>query len=1457
LLLLPVHVQTRFVDGGDGSSELWVRIFPDQIAVDAHEPELTAQEIADGEAYWTAVWQAGNPPLTLDVAQAPWRALASRYTPQRAAWIALQLTPTNQGQQPAAPSTSAPVPAPVFPTVPTRATSWEKPAVADALPDAWTVVLVSGGQTTVHRSSPIITPLPVSLTPNGAGFPAGSAVDAGLQWMVEFPTAVAAGMGLTIPLTKAQRAAGFDQIFVYGLRASDASPEQTWTNLLVAHHYTDGLAFLPQGAPTNNTTDAPSAYSRKDPNYAVSFATERQAPLTANLASDAQVFAALTGTPLGTFDHIQYADGTGAQNATDMLRVLWPATMGYFLQQMLADVFTLDQIDAGRQYALASVFPRGPLPALRTGTVPYGVLPVTTLAGYRQNQDAAGVVEPHLATLLDKLRPIWLASSIAAPHMQRGGDPDHNLLSVLGMDASSMSFQGRAVLGNTFLWNYLNFLGVPAQFHGQWWQDLALPVRTLLSALGYPSWNPRLLEFGFAETSSPVNFSTVQDAPLSETTPLAADASVGEGKTANYISWLQTAAIADIQSENYPGLKPTSLLYKILRQSALLEYAVLAGGSEVQAGRLSSAQLHEGELIAMQAAPTTLTPWQVLARPAVPNPQLTWAEYLVAPSFAPGSPYAELNDFRASLARLAELPTAELDRLLTETLDACSHRLDAWVTGVATALLQRTRNRNNTAIGLGCYGWVEDVRPETGRVPVVGDELAAVGTLDAHRAKMTNGAATRPLPVPLQPLSDNGGYIYAPSQTQAAVGAVLRSGYLTHQETAEGELLAIDLSSERVNRALGLIRGVQQGQSLNALLGYLFEDALSAQGLQQYIQPFRNAYPVVGSKLTPSSAPSESVAASNVIDGLALRTAWDGGQLSAGGIWGAGLPGPGADQNAVLAILQTLDDDADALGDLSMAEAVFQVVRGNFGRGGGLMDAISRGERPPDPDVVATPSGGIDLTHRVALLFAGAPAKSAAWSSVPTHARASAEPWLDAWIGHLLPDPATVRCQVRYRDTGGSPHTTMVSLADLQIGPLDLLAMSDAAQTPQRSEIDRRILYAAALPAGAEQVQIVFDTSGLPAGSIAFPDALYLAQTLRTLVGAARPLTPQDFTTPETDAASAGGAVQLAELRTRVQGAVTSLTSDLATLQAASTPDAVRAALLACSYYGVAGSIPLSATGSDPLLSQQQISVAAALTTRLQTATKVSITTAAVGELVGALQTIFGSDFVALPQCTPPSLSALHTAFSKSSSLIATDPQAPARWLRQVTYTHAGVSRLDLALSAAQALGGSAGESIYPPALTLAQMPSPDPTAPPDRWLALPLDPAHPSLKGRIALDCVATGDPTTTTTYAGLLVEEWLERIPGTQASTAVAFHFEEPSARAPNVILLAVCPREQGRWDDATLQAILAETLELAKIRTVDLASVGTVGQILPALYFALNLQGATISTQFAEVKEVPIEP
>jgi hypothetical protein len=571
--------------------------------------------------------------------------------------------------------------------------------------------------------------------------------------------------------------------------------------------------------------------------------------------------------------------------------------------------------------------------------------------------------------------------------------------------------------------------------------------------------------------------------------------------------------------------------------------------------------------------------------------------------------------------------------------------------------------------------------------------------------------------------------------------------------------------------------------------------------------------------------------------------------LAAGQDWGTGLPAPGAggsagaDQSAVIGVLKTIDANAAALGDLSMAEAVFQVMRGNFGRGGGLMDAISKGARPPDPDVISTPRGGIDLTHRVAVLWAGAPTASPAWSAIAPHPRAQAEPWLEAWLTTLLPDPSTVVCNVHYTTSAGA-QTANVSLRQLGVGALDCLAMANAAEVAQQAELEARILYAAALPAGASAVQISYQPALPPVGFVSFPDFFFLAKSLRSLVSSARPLRPQDLTVPENDVSQAG-LVDSAGTATRVAAVLTQLQTDLATLNtAASNPAAVvplRAALLACSYYGVVGSVP--STMSDANLAAQAASVATVLTSRLAQAS------AAGSSAPDAIGAMLGADFVLLPRFNPPDPTQLDLAFAQSATLVASDRSAPARWLTQLTHIRPAISRFDEAMTLAQALAGSA---LAPVAPLLAQLPE----VANDTWLGLPINPANPPAKGRVALACFTQGS-VAVTPYAGLLIDEWPERIPSTAETAAVAFHYEEPKARAPQACLLAVCPDSRPSWDTDLLGAILEETLELAKIRSVDLASLQQMGPILPALYFALNLKSATVSANFAKESVVVRAP
>src|SRR5215831_1392374 len=112
-VLFPVRLETRFFPQADGSVELRVRVYPDAIHIDAHEPALTAEEVAWGQHFWEQTWRAASDEQR---AKAAWQQLADRFDPPRAAWIARALEPQN-------PVPATPIPAeqpltepPIFPT---------------------------------------------------------------------------------------------------------------------------------------------------------------------------------------------------------------------------------------------------------------------------------------------------------------------------------------------------------------------------------------------------------------------------------------------------------------------------------------------------------------------------------------------------------------------------------------------------------------------------------------------------------------------------------------------------------------------------------------------------------------------------------------------------------------------------------------------------------------------------------------------------------------------------------------------------------------------------------------------------------------------------------------------------------------------------------------------------------------------------------------------------------------------------------------------------------------------------------------------------------------------------------------------------------------------------------------------------------------------------------------------
>jgi hypothetical protein len=1493
ILFLPARLETRFGSSTSGTPQLWVRLFPDQIAIDSHDPRLTDEETAAGQAYWDALWRLGTATGTDE--RPPWRVLAASYGATRAAWVAERTRPDNLAQRPPAATTSGATPAPpiqhrVVPADERRSSTWERAATGAGLPARWVVAAYRGGQRLYLQEGQAIPPdLQMGPDPNAPAVNADIRdlqIDAGLRWMFDFSEAVAVGMAMRIDLNASDAATGFDRVIAFGLGQPryrgpmvtthvpqpPASANEEIAQLFESHRFGDGLAFIAQGTAANNTAEAQRAYTSADPGFERSFRSERAAPLPQR---DGAVAAALLGLPPSSFEHIEGADREEQELARQMVTAVWPATLGYVIRNLLDGELTARYEDALRRYVRDMVHGRGPMPAIAIGDTPYGVLPVTSVSRWQPTERTP--IDDALVTFLRRVLPVWKRSVAAAPQIHRGGNTEKDLLEVLGMDASAQSYRARHALLDELVLNWFFFLRLGSE--AEWLDTSQQVARTVLSQLGYSNWDPEFAHLLFSRKSFEVPFSIIQNEPLSESNGLTRYTS-GES-TGNYISWLRSASVDDIREERYPtGTAPTSLLYKVLRHSVLLESANTVSEIRIAAGTLDRTAAREPVFVGFATRPST-TAYEVLDAPLVEGGVPAKVHlYNLSPQDRASPEYGRLEELRAALDKLANVPTAELERLFTETLDCFSHRLEAWVTSLATQTLAGRRRAGVTATHRGMYAWVEDLRPAV-RTAATGPELALIGALDTARAARNAIGASR---APLRAATtDVGGFIHAPSLAQAEAGAVLRHGYLSHFGTSEGKALGLDLSSDRVRLAVSFIDGVRQGQPLAALLGYRFERALHQAQLDVYLEGVRARFPVVANKIPRSDevpAPAaETVAASNVVDGLALYRAWSEGR----DIWADEAPSE-SDRATVKTIMGELDDAIDALGDVSIAESVHQVMRGNFTRAGGLVDALSRGEAAPEPEVLATPRTGFDVTHRLAVLFTTAQVRPTTWPQLPAHPRVAAEGILDAWLASLLPDPQSVRCRVE-ATAAGAPQVVSVTLADLGLAPLDLLPLGLATDEPQSSELEQRIVLAAsaALPADATDLRIVFEGAALALGAQerSFPELLVLLRAARDLISGARPLGPQDLIEPDKRVTKQDQNIDAADIEQRAKAALTAFNAAMeqqpppqpiglapalaivagkldqtpVVMPTAAEVTALRAALRSASFFGVPGSVPVNAklppNTADPAYEASARALRAQADEVLRTMRKRA--RAADNALAGwdaaeqrpavrrdraiaLAKLVLGSDFVLLPTFTPPDGAALATAIAGAAGLLAGDDLATARWLQQLTHVRPGVSRFDFLGTAAQLVVGGVS-----PTLTIAQLPTGA-----TRWVALPPQPADvPASPGAASIVLQLVGPYDATRPHAGLMVDEWIERIPSAEETTGVAFHADAPGSRAPNALLLAVSPDPEIKtWTGELILEILGDALDLAGIRTVDLDSLSQLGQLLPALFFPFNPDGQTVS-------------
>ncbi len=940
-----------------------------------------------------------------------------------------------------------------------------QPAHPLLLPQHWLAIGygADGEQIFRQASRPIpaglrTAPDPAAPTLDVSG--ASLALDAGLAWMVDFEEAVKVGMALAVPLS-GLAAAALDQVavlLVLGVQEAldPLAASDELARLLAVHSRTTGLAFVPQGTPTNNTESVSAGWSAADGGSARKPASPVPNPASPLGDNASQLAAALGFSAAGGLRGLEHGADQEALASQDMRTVLFEAVLGTLVRQLL-DVgsqhgISLKNMNAVRDWFILNVTGGAPLPALRVGPQPYGILPVRHSQTAPDLTTSAGQVERIVALLSD----VWRQSAAALPTLEEDPpDIDTAIATILAAQPHPARLFVRKleefISGSTpfAIQNTYTFLmdtidqAVDQAHYLQGISQAALTYKWMLPSQypdGFQSIDDQIAFCGLVED-------TLRGQGLDQDTLALAlsfmDSLLGilnsyEGRQ-HPVRWLGLNHYAGVLGE----LNTTLVAGKLSAESSEWGDAGLVQAPD--AGASGAARDYLADLrqrFKARAQDGALGPPAVSPSPKPLLFQLLELSLPLVPNQAPAN-----RKVLDALGRLGGLDPEQLEWLLRETLGLGAHRLDAWNTSLASERLARLRLKRPAGLQIGAFGWVTALQPRRNRRP-------------------------------------SEGFIHAPSLAHATTAAMLRSGWLAHGSDDPSSPVAVDIRSAQVRTAAWLLDGVRQGQPLGTLLGYRFERSLHDLYADDQIQPVRQL--VLAAQGKANASPNQPV------DGIELLELYRAKTL-------------GTVTPAVKNALIDLEAAFDAVEDVGLFEAVHQLAAGNYERATAMLDALATGAiAPPELRAPLTPRSAVAVEHRVVVLLR--PQNSAPTRGWSAGIRDAIAPALEGWVASLLPPAGLVGFQASEITAAGQAGASFsLTLAQLGLSALDAIYL--AGDDPTAVQAALRTLAAAA---ARTQAALIIDPQAGGSG-LSLADFTLLASELRHLLESSRPLTGNDL----------------------------------------------------------------------------------------------------------------------------------------------------------------------------------------------------------------------------------------------------------------------------------------------------------------------------------------------------------
>ena len=1563
----------------EDARELIVRIYPDDLYIQNHEPAFTESEFSAGKTFWQKMWDAerefrrnagneGAGKLRREHQVAAWKALRAETLSHRASWVAVKLRP--DGYPDGFAGDMSTIPADKFPAVDLKSESWTIPPSTALLPEALMVRIEFNGVDLPAREAhgnPIPDFLQLGFDPDETEEPLDNTkhgvieLPQSIRWLTDVEEAEKCGMALRFPLSEIEMSVGISKIIVTGVKASAATAEgsQLFSSLINSHRFRpDGFSFLSQGTSTNNIPGQPSGFTQAGLSDEESFDLEFS-NITIDPASDGQRFASALGLDPNTVTRLNKNGRHDANDALLLNKALWPGTMGYYLDNMLRPAVNDADIKFIRSFFESNVTGRGLLPAFRMGKQPYGIVPATAWTLWKGEPDASPS-EMRLIKFLQKLDAQWTGLIGRVKTMKsifKNTNEEvktREFRELLALQSRSTRYFRRLVAGEYLLWT-VNQRNGEAGVEKVGIKTTPAEYQTKMQA----AW-------GEALTATPKMLSKFLDDTnykLTDLVPGETESALPSEGAQNYLSKLVDATIEDIRDNKFGTIinnfftQRSTRLFFHLAKFALAQSWVNAAVTTIRNAQPdlspfagldfefeylntnTSPSIEHANLLrqsgSAEAFQTIKNKWALFSKQLAEGATIeaTLAEK-VKGTLTADDPVKALKEVKAALAELSDLPVKKLERLFSEHIDLCSFRLDAWMQGLVLARISKNRKRTGFERGLyiGAYGYLENLVPskdewiavkeiETpAELPFSPSGLNAVMPVydftglsaeQIARVKkekfvylgstpgvlVQNVSTGKYINQTSSIINHEEGYILTPSLEHASTAGILRAGYEHHSmaQGAQAKTLAVNLDSERTGRAIQMLKAMNAGHSLNEQIGYFIERSMYENViLVAFVTNVRTMFPlkIEKNEWDDDQQITEEQKTTNLAlttDGLALLHDYEHPNTTfpfdhkLDHIFETTADAAGdvaARKSAFMNIVHRARDQFDAVGDLVLAESVYQTVKGNPERAAAALRITSEGGDLQLPQVAHIPVETRILTHRTGFVLNTQGSLENAWpvaGKVSLFARLSPE--LNRWLADQFPSPD----KLFYRISKNNQPFEKASVLSLELQPIDLYFMIRSAGSKLSETVLPWLAKKLVRDAGGDSLMVPVTISfsrdkTFNENEFSIEQVLPLIHSIGSLLENSRPMRPSDFmvtATPDTDTRydntrlikivqevadlSETGiiGVYIGELAKAEKELRDHFPTEFDSNHAVPFFYTLAAVISKGYQVGIWDCAPRSADLCDlpnaRVLADQAVDIIHNLQEKLE---QVSEAVVSITEKIGTLTNdkifellddvvskICSEQFLILPVFSTGNNAELGAAIADKNLMNGLNEFAVEEWMQGLAMVREKIRHTQTIGNLRRILQAQASRNSFQ-IIQLPYIPGR-----PDSWIGQPFPNGFVPAPMATAMVFEFSPGVDISRPIAGLLTDEWKEKVPEKEVSAAVSLKYNQANSEAPQCMLLVTSPEQKGSWDMDYVVKAVTETMMMAKKRAIDTELIQTtwMSQFLPALVTPFDTANNTPSMDY----------